>query len=379
MLNNKAFKKLAEKRNDHCVSIYVPAHDSETGKESRSFLKRMLKEVSDSLTEKGMSDKDAKRFLFNAYELLQEPELWRHLKNSFALFITEDNFESYQLPYEAGPFYYTGDRFYLRPLLPAVNGTERFYLLALSEDHAELFEGNRHKLHPIGSDVVLPKNLEAALERETAEQNVQRNRGGSAFESPIYENDEMGSEHRSKQYKRYAYQVDLGVQKAIADERTPLVLATTDQMVPIYKDTSDYLEIAPAHISGKPEDKSERELHEKAVEIISNFYHGKQEQRLKAFGEYEKDGAASSSIFEIVAKANKGEISTLFVAEDQHSWGSYQSKNDTVELHKERQADSIDLIDLVATQTHLHGGKVYFLPKEQLPQSGTNVNAIFEQ
>jgi len=378
MLNNKAFKKLAEKRNDHCVSIYVPAHDSETGKESRSFLKRMLKEVSDSLTEKGLSDKEAKRFLFNAYELLQEPELWRHLKNSFALFITEDNFESYQLPYEVGPFYYTGDRFYLRPLLPAVNGTERFYLLALSEDHAELFEGNRNKLHPIGSDIVLPKNLEAALERETAEQNVQRNQDGSAFESPIYENDKMGSDHQLKQYKRYAYQVDLGVQKAIADERTPLVLATTDQMAPIYKDTSDYLEIAPVHISGKPEDKNERELHEKAVEIISNFHHAKQEQRINAFGEYDKDGAASSSMFEIVAKAHKGEINTLFVAEDQHSWGSYQSENDTVELHKERQADSIDLIDLVATQTHLHGGKIYFVPKEQLPQSGTNINAIFE-
>jgi len=378
MLNNKAFKRLAEKQNDYCVSIYVPAHDTDTGTESRSFLKRMLKDVSDELIGKGMSDKDAKRFLFNAYELLQEVELWKHLQNSFALFITEDQFESYKLPYEAGPFFYVGKRFYLRPLLPAVNGTERFYLLKLSEDQAALLEGNRNELHPVGADVVLPDNLEAALERENSEQNVQRNRGSSAYESPIYENEDMGADHNLKQYKRYAYQVDLGVKKAIADERTPLVLATTDQIAPIYKDTSDYLEITPVHISGKPEDKSEAQLHEKAVEIINNFHHGRQEQRAKAFDEYDKDGKASASVFEVVAKAYQGEVNTLFVAQDQHSWGSYQDKNETVELHKERQADSVDLLDLAATHTHLHGGKVYFLPKDKMPQDSTNVCAIFK-
>jgi hypothetical protein len=345
--------------------------------ESRSFLKRMLEEVTEDLSEKGMDHKAAKRFLFNAYELLQEKELWQHLKNSFALFITEDSFDSFKLPYEVGPFYFVGQRFHLRPLLPAVNGTERFYLLALSDEQARLYEGNRFELHPMAADVVLPENLEAALERETASQNVQKSRGSSAYESPIYEDNEMGADHHLKQYKRYAYQVDLGVKKAIKDESTPLILATTDQMAPVYKDTSDYIDIAPVHISGKPEDKSDAQLHNKAVEIIDNFYSGRQEQRVGAFDEYHKDGNASSSIFEIVARAFKGDIDTLFVANDSYSWGSYSDKNDTVELHKERRPESVDLIDLAATQTHLNGGKVYFLPKDKLPQSGTNVNALY--
>lgn len=377
MLNNKAFKRLANTTGSYCVSIFVPGHSTETGKESQSFLKRMLQEVSDALAEKGMSDKEAKRFLFNAYELLQEKEAWVQLESSYALFIAEDAFDSFKLPYEVEPFYFVGERFYLRPLLPAVNGTERFYLLALSEDQANLYEGNRHALHPVGADEMLPANLEEALEMETAGRNVQMNRGSSAYEAPIYEENEMGKDHHLKQYKRYAYQVDLGLQSIIEEERAPLVLATTDQLAPIYKDTSDYLDIAPVHISGDPQEQEGHKLHEKAVEIIHNFYHGKQEQRAKAFEEYDKDGLASSSIFEIVARAYAGEVESLFVAKDKHNWGQYKKQNATVKLHKEQQPDSVDLIDLAATQTHLHAGKVYFLPKEELPQSGTDVNAIF--
>ncbi len=377
MLNQETFRALANVKSDHCVSIYVPGHPSEDGKESRSFLKRMLSEATTALKDKGMSDKDARKFLFNAYELLNQEDRWKHIHHSYALFIAEGYFKSVKLNYETAPQIFVGPRFHLRPALPAVNNGTHFYLLALSEDDATLYKGNDVNLQPMAADEQLPKNMDAALEMDTPNRNVQMNSGSAAFETPIFDSDEMGSNHRLKEYKRYCYQVDLGVQQILQSSDAPLVLATTDQIAPIYKETSDIPDIPPVHISGNPTNLDEGQLHEQAVAIIHEFHDSRREQVIRAYSDHNDQDLASSSVFEIVPRAHKGEVDTLLIADGHHSWGTYNEKTRKVELHKERQRDSVDLIDLAATYAHLNGAQVYTMPQDSLPQSSTSINAIY--
>ncbi len=380
MLNNKVFKQLAKTRKEHCVSMYVPAHPSEDGIESRSFFKRMISDVKEELVERGMDEKAAHKFLFNAYELLEEPEYWSNMQYGLGVFITEDSFDFLKIPGEVGLYFFVGGRFYLRPLLPAVNGKERFYLLAISEDNVNLYEGDKFTLRPIPPSELLPDNMQEAIAAETEERNVQMKSGQSAYETPVFKGSEdMGSGHNLKQWKRYFYQIDEGVRELIDQERTPLVIAAPDPMAPVYKETSQYLDITPVHISGNPDDKDESELHEKAVEILDNFYEGKRVAKSKSFDDYMKDDRASATVFDILSKSLKGEVETLFIAKGRHSWGEYDAEKGNIDMYKEQKPGAIDLLDLAATHTHLNNGDIYFVPKDEMPQPSANANAIFKE
>lgn len=378
MLNRQTFHTLAQINTPNSVSIYVPGHPSERGVESRSFLKKMLNEAADQLMQSGMTDKEARAFLFNGYELLNEEERWRHLNSSYAIFIGKDIFEAMELNREVDPTLVVDQRFYLLPLISEIGQTEDFYVLAMGENKTGLFRGNADALQPVPADEQLPENLEAALAMETEDRNVQMNRGSAAYDTPIFDNKDIGHEHRLKQYKKFCYQIDQGVQEILEDSKAPVVLATTDQIAPIYKETSDYTDITPVHISGTPDQLSHEQMHKQALEILHDFHHSKKDRKIQAFRDYDDQELASSSVFEILPRAHKGDVETLFIAEGQKRWGTFDTKNGKVELHKSRQKDSEDLINLIAIYAFLNGASIHLVNQDDLPNSSTPVNAIYK-
>ena len=378
MLNREIFHTLAQVNTPNCVSIYVPGYPSEQGMESRSFLKKMLNDAADRLKQSGMSDKDARAYLFNGYELLNETERWKQLESSYALFIGPEIFEALELNRQVSPRLIVDQRFYLLPLISEMSTVSEFYVLALGESAAGLYRGDANSIQPVPADEQLPANMDAALQMDTEMRNVQMNRGAAAFDTPIFEGDEMGHDHRLKQYKRYCYQVDQGVQAILEDANAPVVLATTDQIAPIYKETSDYTDIAPVHISGTPEQLSHKQMHKQALDIIHDFHHHRKDRKIEGFSDYDEKELASSSVFEILPRAHKGEVETLFVAEGQKRWGTFDPKSGKVELHKSRQKDSEDLINLTAIYAFLRGAGIFLVNQDDLPNSSTSINAIYK-
>lgn len=378
MLNRKTFHALAQVQDTKCISIFVPGYPSESGMESRSFLKKMLNNAADQLVESGMSDKDAHAYLFNGYDLLNDESRWQQLESSYAIFIGKNIFEALELNQQVSPKLVIGQRFYLLPIVNELSRTNDFFVLALSEGKAGLYHGDKDSIQPVTADEQLPENLEAALAMEHDAGNVQMNRGDSAFNSPIFEGQELGSDHRLKQYKKYCYQVDQGMKQILSDNKAPVVLATTDQIAPIYKETSDYTDIAPVHISGTPEQLSPQQMHSQALEIIRDYHHNQKDRKIEAFNDYDDQELASSSVFEILPRAYKGEVETLFVAEGQTRWGAFNPKNGNVELHKKQQKGSEDLVNLATVYAFLIGANIFLVSQEELPNPSTPVNAIYK-
>lgn len=380
MLTNKTFKKLSEIKGPHCVSMYVPAHQTKRGMESKSFFKRILADVTKELVGQEMDKKAAHRFLFNAHELLNEQLYWNNLNHGFGIFVSDTVFEMVKIPNGVEPYYNVGERFYLRPLIPALAGRGAFYILALSEEGPRLFKGSRFSLRPVGASEIIPEDMEEALAEATEEENIQMGSGQSAFESPIFKgegDEQLGSEHHLKQLKRYFYQIDERVNIIIEEERTPLVLAAPDHMAPLYKETSKYLDITPVHISGEPNLENLDSLHKKALEILDNYFVDSRQAQIDNFNEGKEDNRTSSDISEILPKATTGEVETLFLARNKHQWGHFKEKTGEIEILKEQSPRSADLLDIAATQTFLNDGDVYFLPPEEMPVASENVSAIF--
>lgn len=144
-----------------------------------------------------------------------------------------------------------------------------FFILAINEDQTRLFRGDQDSLQPVSVENMLPNGIDEAKERSDAENNLQMRGGGNAFNTPIFREQDLGSDHKLKDLKRYFYHIDQGIQEILGDSKTPLVIAAPDYMVPIYKETSDYLSITPQHISGNFENKDLSELYDAAASIVN--------------------------------------------------------------------------------------------------------------
>lgn len=150
-----------------------------------------------------------------------------------------------------------------------MNDSKEFYLLCINEDQTRLFKGDKDTLQPVAIENALPDGIEAAKQMATPEVNVQMRGGGDAFgDSPIFRNQDMGTNHQVKDWKRYCYHIDQGIQSFLGGSNTPLILVAPDHVAPIYKDTSDYLSITPTHIGGDFTNWELDKLHREALDIL---------------------------------------------------------------------------------------------------------------
>ncbi|MDX1666845.1 MAG: hypothetical protein R3350_06435 [Saprospiraceae bacterium] len=379
MISNRKLKELSKARYDHCVSIYLPIQESADVHKRKEKFKELLTRAEDRLKERGVDKRDVHKMLFDAYELLEDEQFWTQEGYGVAVFVSEEPLQHFELPADWDERLVVGDRYYLKPLMPVVSGNKRFFLLALRENApASLYEGNRYRLRPLHLAHLVPSGVEEALELESADRELLHPSNQPSFDTPIFRGDRLGSDHHLKELKRYFVQIDAGVMKLLDDERAPLVLAGPDQYIPLYREVNSYLDSPQIHVSGDVDRFDEDDLHEKALEIVDEFYVSRRAVAKEGFDKRLESENASTSIFEIIPTAKSGKIESLFLQSGTHQWGRYDEKTDSIELHDEKQPDSIDLTDLAAVEAHLHGATVYLVEKGQMPMPGEKINATFK-
>ncbi len=113
-------------------------------------------------------------------ELLNDDHFFRYQSDGLAIYLQGSEMSYFTLPVHFEPGLYMADHFYLIPVLPFFNDDGTFYLLALSQKKATLYEGSRHFFTEIILDEVAPDSLEDAVSKENQEKSLQfRSAGGS--------------------------------------------------------------------------------------------------------------------------------------------------------------------------------------------------------
>lgn len=101
-----------------------------------------------------------------------------------------------------------------------------------------------------------------------------------------------------------------------------------------------------------------------------------QQDAAAQYRDYAATGRASNDVREIVPAAYDGRIESLFVASDQEQWGTFDPVTRTMHVHRIAKFRDEDVLDLAATQTLLHGGSVYALEREHMPDAAL-IAAVF--
>lgn len=379
LLERNEIRSLIEQHGEYCVSLYMPTH--RTGAEIQQDpirLKNLLRVAEGQLADNGWKPSDAEALTSPARKLLDDDDFWQHQSDGLAILLSPDTFRVYRLPARFPELAVVTDRFHLKPLLTLLTGDGRFYVLALSQKNVRLLMGTRHSVSEMSLDTI-PTSLADALSGEQREKELQfhvAGRGGAIYHGHGSGTDE--TEHK-KDLLRYFKRLDKGLQDLVCAERTPLVLAGVDYLLPLYRQANTCAELVEDGIVGNPDGLSDDELHDRAWAIMQPRFARAQELAAARYRELSRTDRTSSRLQQILPAAHHGRVQELFVAVGLQRWGRFDPGSGDVATHDEREPGDQDLLDLAAAETLSHGGDVYAVDPDRVPETSSNaaVAAIF--
>jgi len=234
-----------------------------------------------------------------------------------------------------------------------------------------LLQGSRYSVSDVELEGV-PSNLAEALRFNDPEKQLQFHTstgptGGTGSRHAAFHGHGGVSKDDKVDILRYFHKVDAGLRVLLAGEKTPLVLAAVDYLLPIYQEANTYTYLADEGIVGNPDNLSAKELHQRAWAIVQPRFLEEREAVAKRFRQLADTDEASDKLAEIVPAAYHGRVETLFVALGLHQWGIFDPATNEVRIHRDSEPGDQDLMDLAAVQSFLHSGGVYAVEPERMP------------
>lgn len=383
-LTQEELENLRNACEQDCISIYMPTHRVGAETEQDPIrLENLLTQAEEKLLAKDYTPVDVEERLSPGYELVADRDFWHHQSDGLAVFISPGTARAYRLPLDFEELVMVEDRFYLKPLLRLFSSEGRFYILTLSQDGIRLLDATHYTVDEIDLEDV-PPSLAEALRYDDPERQLQfhtasRTPGGRGERPAVFHGQGVGKELDEKEnIQRYFQQLDRALQEWLAGEEVPLVLAGVDYLLPIYREVSDYPHLVEEGVEGSPEPLNVREIHARAWPIVEPLFRAEREEAAALYRQLEGQGKplVSDEIERILPAAHYGRVDTLFVAQGEQHWGTFDRETGEVRSFPKGRPESKDLLDDAAMQTLLNDGKVYVVGVEDMP-TDPPVAAIF--
>lgn len=359
-----------------CVSVFMPTHRG--GSEQDPVrLRNNLTEVRNALVKSGKQPSDVEELLTPVRRLLDDDAYWKNQSDGLALFLGPKYFRAYRLPVAFENLIVVADRYEIAPLLPLLNANGQFYILALSQHAIRLLMGSRDSVSEIDLEG-MPQNLEQAnLAHEKAKPFSFFGRRTGAGKAPvgIFHGHGVGLDDKKQEILQYFHTIDRDIRKLLHAENTPLILAAVEYLQPIYRQANSYPNLMKTGISGSPEHMTDRELHDRAWQLMKPECEAAQQQAISQYRQMAGTGLTMDALEEIVVAAHEGRVDTLIIPRGRQAWGVAHPEIAKVECHEPAEPGDEDLFNRAAIETLKHGHKVYAIESDQIPSS-TGVAAI---
>jgi hypothetical protein len=361
-------RQLVDWKKGPCVSLFMPMHlNGRDGTEDPIRVRKTADEAEERLIhDYELRRTEAALFVAPLRDLLLDAQAWNQRGQSIAFFAANGFHRMFHVAGELEACVCVDDHLHVLPLLPLTSHEERFFVLAISQNVVRFFEGNAERLQetPLAR---IPKNLKEAIDIEDAEHGQRYHSGntGSLGKQMALHHGQGGKPDTIKgDLRQFLRQIAAVVDQRLKEEGAPLVLATVEATVPMWREVSDYKFLLDDFVAGSPDHTSVAELHVKAWPLVQPALAGHRKwcerQLLRMEG-----AKVASSLRDIVPAAISGRVAALFIDCKRSRWGQYDAANHAVVLHREREDGDQDLVELAAIETMKNGGDVFDLRPEE--------------
>jgi len=344
------------------VSLYMPT--VKAGKETRQNavrLKNLISRARQELSQHDLKDEEIDALLRPVVEYASEPGTKRWQEEGLAMFLSGDTFHVYQLPVSVEELVVVAQRYHLTPLLDTTLTEGAYFVLALELGGVNLYEGGRYSL----TEVELPgapESLEDTLRFDDPERQIQSHTRIPAREGGLqayFHGQGVGTDEFKKNVTRYLRDVDHSVHERLHGRHLPLVPAGVSYLVSAFKDVTRYPHVTAKSVDTNPGALRREALLEAAWQCVEPELQARRAQAVEQFQTLSDTSRTTRKLEDILPASVESRIDTLFVRSDRHRWGRYNEEDGTIIEHKERESGDVDLVDMAAVQTLVHGGSVY--------------------
>jgi len=335
--------------------------------------KNLLQQVEEKLkTNWGFKEREINKLLEPAFKLASDSNFWQQQKEGLAVFISSENFRSFKLSVDTYDSAHVSYNFNLKQLISEVHDSQEYYLLALSSNHNQLYRVNRNEIEEFDLEE-LPQNIKEFLnlDEEAAEKYQSINTAGS---SSVFHGQGAAGDDDNEDLLHYLKEIDRVINSELKDKKNHLIVAADDSVFSLYKNINNYQGLLDEHLSGNARQMNKKELREKSWEIIDSHIHDYLEEIKERYMEIKSSDKSSSELEEIVEAAHFGKVDTLVLNKLAEKAGVFIEDENEVKLMENTK--DYDLYNYAASETIKHGGLVYSIEKEDMPEE-TDILAIY--
>lgn len=308
---NIDIRELAKRNGGIYVSIYLPTHrNAPENKQDRIRFKNLINQAEKELQEK-FALKNPSNFLKEAEELYQDVMFWTHASDGLALLIDEERTRILKLEGKIPERLVVGTRFHLLPLLNYYEFMNESYILDISKDRFRLYYGSREGVVEVSTPEIAQSFDELFDDKDLQGDRQHTGRGSSNFQAMRSRSDI--DEIETEKYLRY---VAKGLGQLLRDERLPLLVFGTTEVLSLFKEYSRG-ELDIYRMVDKPLASLQiNEIYGKLKEILLPRYEKEIANYLVELGdEIARDrGTDNESL--VLREAPTGRIDALFIAGD---------------------------------------------------------------
>jgi len=379
MINEKDFKEMSNHKNETCVSIFIPTQRA--GKEvmeekNKKHLHSEWTQVKKELKDKNVSEETIEKIGKPIQELIDDSDFWRHQSDGLAIFSSPEYFKNYTLPVNFEAYHYISEEFYVKPLVPAMNGDGKFNILAIQLEDVKFYEASKYSIMPVDIDELTPSRLEERVGFDYKEKALQFRSQGEGGEKTQFHGHGGSERDEQVEIKQFFRAVDQGLKDHLNDEKLPLVVYCQDYLFPIYKDANTYNHLIDGVVPGNPNDSDMMGIHQKALKIAEPYLNKVRDEKISKYNELSKTENTSSAVSDIIAAVYQGKVDTLFIENRAEQWGSYNEDKMEVNFSEDQENGNISLLNLAAKKTIEMGGKVYLVEHQFMPEKKSKMNAL---
>ena len=364
-----------------CVTIYLLTEKS--GREiykPATRLKQLVKSAKQKLAGgQWIGESETQDFLKPIAQLSDDDSFWQETDRGLALFLNASGLQMWRGGVQLAERVFVSDRFFVRPIVSIANNDQRYYVLSLSENKAELFEGTNTELKKIALPN-MPASVEEAMNVTSVERGSQIHTGTHQYagkEASVFHGHGGEPDTSNDDVRFYFRQVNHTVADHLAGKREPLLLACVADKSPIYREINTYPYLLEQLAVGNTDQLSIQRLHDRATICINEYMEKDLQPAIESYRQLAGTPRSLAETSSILAAAYQGQIDTLLVDEAAPVIvGTFNPAEQTIDYESATPDFDKDLMEEAIAQTLLHRGKVVALTPDKMPADAPMVATL---
>lgn len=378
-LSLDALKEMTALAQAPCLSLYQATHRSHPDNaQDRVHFRHGVEQLAASLG-RAHTAADIKILLAPWEALARDDHFWNHTQDGLAVLACAGVFRVYVLPREMPSLAIVAESFHTKPLRRFLQSVDRYQVLCLTRNQAQLYEGNRHGL----SEVVLAKEVPSTAAMAlgdvfTEPQQTVSSHGGIGYGTSAKFHSTGGKkEEVDLDTVRYFRALDRAL---IAHHSRPgglpLILACLTEHQHCFREVSRNSLLLPQGLEIHPQAMDLQALSRLAWAVVEPQHHARQEAWVEAFKRAQAANLGCVGLEEAARAAWEGRVGTLLIESERQVPGSLDVKTGGVMLSDLSDPAADDLLDDIGELVLSKGGIVHVVAAAHMP-STTGLAAIF--